>query len=489
MGFRFRKSLKAGPIRVNFSKSGIGFSAGVKGARITKPAKGKARTTVGIPGTGLSYSKTVGGKKKSATKKSTAKKAAPKKTYPKKQQPSTTSELTVEDYEKGIGCLVAAARWAFILFMAFLAYLIGFKFRAVFPVAAILIALPIGVWQDLLIDKLHMSILSKLSAGAAFAIAGMFYTKPPLMAFAGILLVLAILLAVMAKQTTEDDAAAEEKTTASEDVADPEDPTITAEVTVEPEYEQEVTPCIHHSAQEPDETDQPTIDPLIAQFENELLSIPKIEISTSDPVQKQLLKDMPEYYFSNITRTTRLDSIFPLVFLDVETTGLYPSKSEIVEVSAIKFESGMVPISCFTTLCKPSKPIPEEASAINHITDDMVKDAPSFREIAPALTEYLQGCNVAGHNLDFDLRFIFAHGAELPENKRFYDTLDLAHYTIPEAQIWNYKLDTLCDHYRIRREKAHRSLSDCYATSKLFAHLVFDKTSRQLDSNEENVPN
>lgn len=198
MGFRFRRSIKAGPVRVNFSKSGIGFSAGVKGARITKPAKGKARTTVGIPGTGLSYSKTVGGKKKSAAKKATAKKAAPKKTYTKKQNPSTTSELTAEDYEKGMGCLSAAARWIFILIMAFLAYLIGFKFRSVFPVAAILVALPIGVWQDLLLDKLHMSILSKLSAGAAFAIAGMFYTKPPLMAVAGMLLVLSVLLAIVA---------------------------------------------------------------------------------------------------------------------------------------------------------------------------------------------------------------------------------------------------------------------------------------------------
>lgn len=457
MGLRFRRSIKAGPIRINLSKSGIGFSAGVKGARITKPAKGKARTTVGIPGTGLSYSKTVGGKKQSAAKKTTAKKAAPKKTDPKRQNPFSTSELTAEEYEKGMGCLSAAARWIFILIMAFLAYLIGFKFRSVFPVAAIVVALPIGAWQDLLTDKLHMSILSKLSAGAAFAIAGMFYTKPPLMAFAGMLLVLAVVLAVMAKPATDD--------------------------------EQEYALCISRPAQDPDETEQPILDPLIEQFENSMREIPKVAISLSDPAPKHLLKDLPDYSFSNITRTTRLDSIFPLVFLDVETTGLYPSKSEIVEVSAIKFESGMVPVSCFTTRCKPSKPIPEEASSINHITDDMVKDAPSFREIAPALTEYLRGCNVAGHNLDFDLRFIFAHGAELPENKRFYDTLDLAHYAIPESQIWNYKLDTLCDHYRIRREKAHSSLSDCYATSKLFANLVFDKTSRRLDAKEENVPN
>ena len=55
MGFRFRKSFKVGPMRVNFSKSGMGYSFGTKGARITKMANGRTRRTVGIPGTGISY--------------------------------------------------------------------------------------------------------------------------------------------------------------------------------------------------------------------------------------------------------------------------------------------------------------------------------------------------------------------------------------------------------------------------------------------------
>ena len=55
MGFRFRKSINVGPFRVNLSKSGIGYSVGGKGARYTKTANGKTRTTLNIPGTGLSY--------------------------------------------------------------------------------------------------------------------------------------------------------------------------------------------------------------------------------------------------------------------------------------------------------------------------------------------------------------------------------------------------------------------------------------------------
>ncbi len=55
MGLRFRKSFSIGPLRINISKSGIGFSLGVKGFRISRSAKGKMTATASLPGTGLSY--------------------------------------------------------------------------------------------------------------------------------------------------------------------------------------------------------------------------------------------------------------------------------------------------------------------------------------------------------------------------------------------------------------------------------------------------
>ena len=58
MGFRFRKSVKAGPIRFNFSKSGVGYSVGGKGFRVTKRADGRTQTTASIPGTGISHTTT-----------------------------------------------------------------------------------------------------------------------------------------------------------------------------------------------------------------------------------------------------------------------------------------------------------------------------------------------------------------------------------------------------------------------------------------------
>ena len=65
MGFRFRKSINlGGGFRINLSKSGVGYSYGGKGFRVTKRADGKTQTTMSIPGTGISYTETSGAKKK-----------------------------------------------------------------------------------------------------------------------------------------------------------------------------------------------------------------------------------------------------------------------------------------------------------------------------------------------------------------------------------------------------------------------------------------
>ena len=75
MGFRFRKSLNLGPLRINFSKSGIGYSVGNKFARVTKKANGGVRTTATIPGTGISHVKEYGAKQ-------TARRRAARRTIP-----------------------------------------------------------------------------------------------------------------------------------------------------------------------------------------------------------------------------------------------------------------------------------------------------------------------------------------------------------------------------------------------------------------------
>ena len=85
MGFRFRKSVKIAPgVRMNFGKKGVGMSFGVKGARVSVNSSGRSRATVGIPGTGISYSTSLNGKKKGKTTN-----AAPVLKAPKVKKPAS----------------------------------------------------------------------------------------------------------------------------------------------------------------------------------------------------------------------------------------------------------------------------------------------------------------------------------------------------------------------------------------------------------------
>lgn len=87
MGFRFRKSFKTGPFRTTVSKSGISHSIGTKGIRVTKTANGSLKTTVSIPGSGISYtSESARNKKKNNTVSSNYKNYPEKCTLQTRQQ-------------------------------------------------------------------------------------------------------------------------------------------------------------------------------------------------------------------------------------------------------------------------------------------------------------------------------------------------------------------------------------------------------------------
>ncbi|EPW8464688.1 3'-5' exonuclease [Serratia marcescens] len=87
--------------------------------------------------------------------------------------------------------------------------------------------------------------------------------------------------------------------------------------------------------------------------------------------------------------------------LDTETTGL-DDKAEIIEIAVID-ATGKVLLN---TLVKPSKPVPAEATAIHGITDEMVKDAPTWPEVNPQLCSLISGKTIAIYNAEYDLRLL-----------------------------------------------------------------------------------
>ncbi len=93
----------------------------------------------------------------------------------------------------------------------------------------------------------------------------------------------------------------------------------------------------------------------------------------------------------------------PIVFIDVETTGINVSADRIVEISLLKISPGGKK-KWLTTRVNPEMPIPPKVIAIHGITDEDVAACPTFREIARNLAAFLEGCDLGGYNaIKFDI--------------------------------------------------------------------------------------
>ena len=98
----------------------------------------------------------------------------------------------------------------------------------------------------------------------------------------------------------------------------------------------------------------------------------------------------------------------PLLFFDIESTGLNVASDRIVEISLVKVSPGAPgepnKVEVKTRRINPTIPIPPEAQAIHGISDEDVKDCPTFRQIAKSLARLMEGCDIAGYNsLKFDI--------------------------------------------------------------------------------------
>lgn len=93
----------------------------------------------------------------------------------------------------------------------------------------------------------------------------------------------------------------------------------------------------------------------------------------------------------------------PIIFFDLETTGIDPAKDRIVEIAMIKINPDTSRDQYIKKL-NPGMPIPKEASDIHGITDEDVKEAPHFKHIAHDLYQWMQGCDLGGYNSNkFDI--------------------------------------------------------------------------------------
>jgi len=163
-------------------------------------------------------------------------------------------------------------------------------------------------------------------------------------------------------------------------------------------------------------------------------------------------------------------------FIDVETTGLNPDVDRICEIALVSYKD-FKQIYSFSTLINPQKYIPFEATKVNKITNEMVKNSPTFSQVAAKIIVALNDSVIVGHNVNFDKGFIEKEflrcGLKLP-NLYFIDTLEIARKF---GNFQNNKLGNIARQLEISHENWHRALSDVEMTSKIFEHfmIIFKK--------------
>ena len=160
------------------------------------------------------------------------------------------------------------------------------------------------------------------------------------------------------------------------------------------------------------------------------------------------------------------------VSFDLETTGTLSHLDQIVELGAVRFKNGE-PRDSYQQLVSINGPMPEQATAVNGITDDMLQGKPSLQEALPGFAAFCGDSLMVAHNAPFDFQFLLRaveeHQTVAPRGLVF-DTCQLARRSFPG--LANYKLATLCHYLKIESEGFHRAQADATYCGRLFVHIL-----------------
>ncbi|MEG2348688.1 MAG: PolC-type DNA polymerase III [Clostridia bacterium] len=176
-----------------------------------------------------------------------------------------------------------------------------------------------------------------------------------------------------------------------------------------------------------------------------------------------------------LTKDIEVEPEYPDTFcvFDIETTGFHHKVDKITEIAVCKVKDGVI-IDEFSTFVNPERYIPEEVQKLTHITEDLVKDAPTIKEVLPEFLEFTKGTILVAHNAKFDIGFIkhFADELDLEFNPKVIDTLTMSRELYNNFE--NHKLATVAENLGISLEGAHRAINDTRATAKVFLKMQED---------------
>lgn len=178
------------------------------------------------------------------------------------------------------------------------------------------------------------------------------------------------------------------------------------------------------------------------------------------------------------------------IVLDTETTGKKTQdKHKIVEFGAVEIIDRKITGKTLHFYINPERDIPEEVIKIHGITNEKVKDAPIFKDVADQIIEFVKGAEILAHNADFDTKFlnheleIAGRGKLWSYTQKVTDTLFLSRSLNPKDR--KHSLDALCQKYEV--DNSNREFHGALLDSQLLSEVYLKMTEGKTNLNIKNI--
>ena len=169
----------------------------------------------------------------------------------------------------------------------------------------------------------------------------------------------------------------------------------------------------------------------------------------------------------------RLLKDLDFVVVDVEATGAKTPPNRLIELGAYRIRGGRI-VDKFLSLVNPEIPIPRFVAALTGISNEMVKRAPVFADVAPQWLDFVSDSVLVAHNAPFDTSFLNHEISRVYPGHRMVNphlcTVMLSRRAL--TGLSNHRLDTIANHFSIPIISRHRAGSDALATAEIFIRIL-----------------
>ncbi|MDR2513774.1 MAG: exonuclease [Christensenellaceae bacterium] len=176
-----------------------------------------------------------------------------------------------------------------------------------------------------------------------------------------------------------------------------------------------------------------------------------------------------------------LEALSSYVVLDLETTGLDPRWDSIIEIAAVRVQDGKI-TDQFQTLVNPGFEVDNFIIELTGITNEMLSSAPSVEDVLPRFVEFVGDSVVIGHNVNFDVNFIYDDCKRImsvPFANDFIDTMRVSRRLYKEYS--NHTLSDLLERFSIGGNVEHRALSDVLKTNACYVYMKDYASSHDIE--------